>query len=273
MIQKFAIYLVSVLFSNYLHANLWEEMSEPSLQPSQSIGSYANGCLSGAEALPLNGEGYQVIRPQRQRFYAHPDAVDFIVTLAKELHQAGSPNLLIADMAMARGGLFSFGHRSHQTGLDIDVWFRMTDEALAQPMLENPKAVSMVDIPNYRISNEWEPQHYQMVKHAAQKERVARIFVHPVIKEQLCVHENESIDRSWLRKVRPWFGHHSHMHVRLKCAVQDKLCIDQTPPPEGDGCGAELASWKPKPGDPVDKPSYTKKRKKKPEQCQALLEG
>ena len=30
------------------------------------IGTYANGCLRGGVALPLEGEGYQAIRPERR---------------------------------------------------------------------------------------------------------------------------------------------------------------------------------------------------------------
>lgn len=43
-------------------ASPWEKFKTPTQGEAQSIGSYANGCLAGGEALPLEGEGYQVIR-------------------------------------------------------------------------------------------------------------------------------------------------------------------------------------------------------------------
>jgi penicillin-insensitive murein endopeptidase len=33
------------------------------------------------------------------------------------------------------------------------------------------------------------------------------------------------------------------MHVRLACPAGSTSCAPQDPPPEGDGCGSELASW------------------------------
>ena len=50
-------------------------------------------------------------------------------------------------------------------------------------------------------------------------------------------------DRGWLAKVRPWWGHDAHFHVRLACPAGEPLCRDQEPPPGGDGCGADLAWW------------------------------
>ena len=55
---------------------------------------------------------------------------------------------------------------------------------------------------------------------------VARIFVHPAIKKALC--EGASQDRSWLRKIRPWWGHHYHFHVRLKCPSGYAGCKNQS---------------------------------------------
>ena len=75
----------------------------------------------------------------------------------------------------------------------------------------------------------------------------------------------------WLRKVRPWFQHRAHMHVRLRCPADSLECEDQPLPPPGDGCGAELQSWFEPP-----KPGTTKPEKKTPPplppSCQALLD-
>ncbi|WP_328590348.1 penicillin-insensitive murein endopeptidase [Veronia nyctiphanis] len=110
-----------------------------------------------------------------------------------------------------------------------------------------------------------------LIKTAALDSRTERIFVHPVIKEKLC--SEATGNRNWLRKVRPWFGHNYHMHVRLKCPEGDKRCISQALPPPGDGCGAELISWRPQPGKKDDKPPVKKKRKIKPFECLQLVDG
>ena len=132
----------------------------------------------------------------------------------------------------------------------------------------------MVHIKDYKINQDnWGQEQAMLVQLAAVDERVARIFVHPVIKEQLC--KREWTDRGWLRKVRPWWGHYYHFHVRLHCPDGDNNCKPQKAPPAGDGCGAELASWKPKPEpDKAKKKKVAKKKKqppKPPDQCLALL--
>lgn len=107
-----------------------------------------------------------------------------------------------------------------------------------------------------------------MIKLAAQDQEITRIFVNPAIKKQLCQEAGQ--DRDWLRKVRPWFAHRAHMHVRLRCPADSLECQDQDAPPAGDGCGAELSSWftprHPSPEAPVKTPPPL------PASCQALLD-
>ncbi len=258
-------------------ASPWEQVIKPSNQVPQAIGSYANGCLTGAASLPLEGEGYQVLRSQRARYYGHPNAVSFIERLAslssKQLHT----RILIGDMSLPQGGRFSSGHSSHQTGLDIDIWLKLADSELSEQQLAEPSPLSVVDLKQYQLlKRNWDDRHFKLVKMAASDQQVARIFVHPVIKEKLCATEGKQ-DREWLRKVRPWWGHHYHMHVRLKCPEGSTNCKPQAEPPKGDGCGAELASWKPQPKPAAPKVAAAKPKKKKvkvmPVQCQQLLDN
>ncbi|WP_045400205.1 penicillin-insensitive murein endopeptidase [Vibrio hyugaensis] len=270
-------FCLSFLFSASLYATPWEQVSGPTNNPSSSIGSYANGCLDGASPLPLNGIGYQVLRSKTKRYYGHPHTISFVEELAKQANHDLNTTLLIGDLSLARGGRFSSGHTSHQTGLDIDIWLRLADEPLSYNELQLPKPISVVDLKKYKIlEHRWEDRHFEIIRSAAQNEDVARIFVHPVIKEQLCKQENAS-ERNWLRKVRPWWGHHYHFHVRLSCPTSSANCVDQAPPPAGDGCGAELASWKPKATPPPVKKNATKippkpkKRKIIPSRCLPLI--
>ncbi|WP_425609107.1 penicillin-insensitive murein endopeptidase [Vibrio europaeus] len=257
------------------HATPWEQIQTPSKQSPQAIGSYANGCLAGGAALPLEGEGYQVLRSQRARYYGHPNAVSFIQRLASLTKDKLNTRLLIGDISLPQGGRFSSGHSSHQTGLDIDIWLRLADSPLSPTDLEQPTPMSVVNLKQYQLlKKSWDNRHFQLIKMAASDEQVARIFVHPVIKQKLCVSE-EGSEREWLRKVRPWWGHHYHMHVRLQCPEGSMNCKPQAEPPQGDGCGAELASWKPQPKPAAPKVT-TAKPKKKPvkvmhQQCQQLL--
>ncbi len=75
----------------------------------------------------------------------------------------------------------------------------------------------------------------------AREPQVARIFVNPAIKRELC--REAGSDHAWLTKIRPWWGHDYHFHMRLLCPPGQSECRDQAPPPPGDGCGKGLAWW------------------------------
>jgi penicillin-insensitive murein endopeptidase len=90
---------------------------------------------------------------------------------------------------------------------------------------------------------------------------VSRIFVHPPIKAELCKWARGDKDKAWLAKVRPYFGHNWHFHIRINCPADSPGCKNQpTPAPnDGTGCGDELAYWLgdkpwPKPEKPEAKP-------------------
>lgn len=79
-----------------------------------------------------------------------------------------------------------------------------------------------------------------VVKAAAEDPEVQRIFVNAAIKKALC--RDAGGDRSWLNKVRPYYNHDYHMHVRLFCPRGEEACAEQDAVPPGDGCDA-LAYW------------------------------
>ena len=127
------------------------------------------------------------------------------------------------------------GHASHQIGLDADIWLTpMPDRTLSRDERESMSAVSMLKGPsNLKDADrgvdpaKWSDARARLIRRAAQDRRVARIFAHPGIKQALC--RFETGDRSWLRKVRPWWGHHYHFHVRIACPDGSIGCKDQKP--------------------------------------------
>jgi penicillin-insensitive murein endopeptidase len=46
-----------------------------------------------------------------------------------------------------------------------------------------------------------------------------------------------------LAKVRPYWGHFYHFHVRIGCPADSPGCTKQAPIPGDDGCGKELDDW------------------------------
>ena len=171
------------------------------------------------------------------------------------------------------------GHASHQIGLDADIWLRpATDLSLSRSARENISSISMRRNAGAFVNDNWTPQHMELVKAAASDPRVARIFLFPGAKVQMC--KEATGDRSWLRKVRPWYGHHYHFHVRLACPRGMSGCVNQDPPPPGDGC-AEAQQWvnnilnppPPDPNAPAPKPRRQLKMADLPAQCLSVLQS
>ncbi|OON39102.1 penicillin-insensitive murein endopeptidase [Izhakiella australiensis] len=262
--------LAALLFStSLLAATPWQNIRQPVSGPAQSIGAFANGCIIGAQQLPLKSSNYQVMRQDQRRYFGHPDLILFIQRLSNQVKGLQLGEVLIGDMGMAAGGRFSSGHASHQSGLDVDIWLQLPKSRWSEAMLLKPQPLDLVSADGRSVNRNWQPQLGSLVKLAAQDSEVTRIFVAPAIKKQLCAEAGG--DRDWLHKVRPWFGHRAHMHVRLRCPPDSRECQEQQPPPAGDGCGAELDSWfaPPKPG--AAKP-VKRQPPPLPPSCQALLD-
>jgi penicillin-insensitive murein endopeptidase len=228
----------------------------------RSIGSYAKGCLSGAKALPVTGPAWQAMRTSRNRNWANPAMVSLIEKLARDAKQNDGWNgLLVGDMSQPRGGPMLTGHASHQIGLDADVWFTpMPDRVMTVAERESFTPIEMVKDRSTLNRDAWTESRAKLIKTAASYPEVARIFVHPPIKAELCKWAKG--DRSWLAKVRPYYNHTYHFHVRIKCPPGVAGCQNQAPaaPADGTGCGTELAywmgdiPWKPRKRDPNAKP-------------------
>jgi penicillin-insensitive murein endopeptidase len=222
--------------------NGWSTVAYPLAGPPEVIGSYAAGCIAGAIPLPLTGDGYQVMRSSRNRYYGHPLLIRLVERLAQQTAARGG-RLLIGDLGQPRGGPMPNGHRSHQSGLDADVWFlqQPRERTLSRADTEQIEMPSMIRATEGMLNqSRWSPGYRDALKLAAQAPEVDRIFVNAIIKQALC--ESET-DRRWLEKVRPWWGHDAHFHVRLACPPGSDQCKPQKPLPFGDGCDPDLRNW------------------------------
>ena len=223
---------------------LFSAKRSPDLSASAAHGEYAKGCLAGGVELAETGPGWQAMRLSRNRNWGHPDAISFVERFSARVQDLGWPRLYIGDISQPRGGPMRSGHRSHQLGLDIDIWLRRPAERLLsrkeREQIGSPRVVS-----GTAVNANWTPSHHQILKAAASDPGVARIFVNPAIKQAMCWDEPQgaTADRGWLRKIRPWFGHDAHFHVRLNCPTESPNCVAQAPIPAGDGCDETLAWW------------------------------
>lgn len=243
---------------------------------SKVIGEYANGCIDGAVELKP-GKHYQLQEWGPKRHFGHPQLVDFVLSLVKNAKANHLPDLLIGDMSGPLGGAFAkSNHGSHQSGLDVDISFDFASPKKTQYELSHPKDIYLVDTAN-RPTSYFDKKRAKLIYLAASDPRVERIFVAPGIKKGLCnMYLGKTDNPSWLAKVRPWFGHRGHMHVRLSCPKDSPMCVKQKEiglSPDF-GCGYEVDSWiNPSIVPKSDKPKETKVRPRKviPKQCQTLF--
>ncbi len=243
----------------------------------ESIGSYTAGCIRNATPLPSDGEGFQVIRPGRGRFYANPAMIDYIKSLSQKVHEELQGILLIGDVTQKTGGPMLDEHSSHQTGLDADILFRQHPIALKRTLTGverahiHPQSVLTedgIEVDEFK----WDDKMGEILKFAASDVRVDRIFVNPVIKRKIC---GEYPGEKWLGKIRPWYGHDGHFHVRLKCPFDNHLCEPQEPIDiSNDGCGSDLASWFRADGRiKAQKSTGRSRRPRLPDECLPIVNG
>jgi penicillin-insensitive murein endopeptidase len=259
---------------------LFGRRTTPAKLDTHVFGFYNRGCLAGGEALPVNGPTWQVMRLSRNRNWGHPALIKFLERLSGKAAKLGWPGLLVGDMSQPRGGPMLTGHASHQVGLDADIWLTpMPDRELTREEREEMSATMAVAPSRLDVDPKvWTPAHGALIKAAAEDPKVQRVFVNAAIKKALC--RDAGGDRDWLNKVRPYWGHDYHFHVRLTCPSDSPNCKPQDPVPPGDGCGKDLDWWfrdaviHPKPEPPPvtpPKPRPQVTMKDLPAACQAVL--
>ncbi|MGH7803544.1 MAG: penicillin-insensitive murein endopeptidase, partial [Candidatus Binatia bacterium] len=257
---------------SWTHATRWASVKDPKAATPRVIGGYASGCVQGAEELPDVGPGFELLHRSRHRQFGHPDLVDFVRRLAGAATARKLPALLVGDLGQARGGPTPTDHGSHQSGLDVDVSFTRPRDALDRPLAPDVRDKLsfpvVFDLRTAAFTGDWNlPSARTLLELAATDAAVDRIFVNASIKRALC----ESGRAPWMQTVRPWWNHHDHFHVRLKCPAGNQSCKGQPALPAGDGCGKELAWWFSPAMSAPRKPSKKPARPKLPAECRALL--
>ena len=216
---------------------LFARKTEPLPLAARSIGFYTHGCLAGGVALPINGQTWQVMRLSRNRNWGHPELIAFLERLAAQVPKVSTwSGILVGDMSQPRGGPMLTGHASHQIGIDADIWLTpMPKTPLSREEREEMSAVDMLAPDKKDVDPKvWTTDRTAVIKAAALDSKVERIFVNAAIKKALC--RDAGTDRGWLHKVRPWYGHNYHFHVRMVCPPDSPECKGQEPTSEDEGC-------------------------------------
>jgi len=189
------------------------------------------------------------MRLSRNRNWGQPSTIAFLEDLSRfAATQPGWDGLYVGDIAQPRGGPAASGHVSHQTGLDAAIWLLPPKSVtLSAASREKISANSILAPDRVHLNSNWTPEVAAVLKHAAQDPRIDRIFITAPAKIALCATAKPS-DTPWLQKIRPYWGHDDHMHVRLKCPAGATTCQTQTPgvaelSKGGNGCDSTLTWW------------------------------
>ena len=241
----------------------------PAPGPLHIVGG-GTGCLAGAVELPEAGPGWETIRQSSSTFWGAPQTVAAVESLARRARAVGLPMLYINDLSEPRGGPIGTLHASHQTGLDADIWLDVAPKpplTWAERQVLEPRSLVTPDGRSVDPAL-WRPEHVTLIQLAATLPGVDRVLVNPAIKAALCGEVGP--DAPWLHRVRPWWGHASHMHIHLLCPPGQMDCRDQKPIPAGTGCNASLQWWFDQLGKPAP-PVAPRNPPPLPAACQVIL--
>lgn len=289
-LRPVSVYLLFCMFLVLFLSCSKKETAVPATKPAdkehtvdklkgESIGKYTAGCIENPSKLERKGPGYQVIRLHRERYYGHPDTIRLIEDLGSEVKSKFGVVLYIADISKDNGGPILDNHSSHQTGLDADILY--VKSPLSSNTFLNPdereikRPVSLLRSDGEAVDHtRWSPVNNDILRMAATNEKVDRIFVNPAIKRELC---SNYPGEEWLRKIRPWWGHDGHFHVRLKCPENSPDCVPGSRIPDGAGCDSDLNWWfsreaKIRRMEIRQMPRRTEREIELPQRCRGILE-
>ena len=199
-----------------------------------SYGPYSRGCFTNGDSLPESGPGFFSIQRQRDTFHGHPDTVNFVKSLGQKAEQEKLGVVRVGNIAQKNGGPLYEHSVSHQSGLDVDIGYVFSKKKSGEVLVDVLKKDRSINTKLFTKESE------RLIQLTAQDKKVQRILVNPIIKKKMC---ETYPDQKWLRKLRPWWKHTDHMHVRLHCPKDSPECVKQSPVPAGTGCSGDQFEW------------------------------
>jgi len=202
-------------------------------QTGQSIGTPRDGALANASRLPAAGRGYVTRHPAR--VFGTAGTIRHLLSaieVSRKAFRGRTHVLAVGDISAEHGGPLP-GHRSHQSGRDVDLGFyyrkkpagypnefvkvtrenlnRRSTWALIEALAETadaPEGVAWI-ILDYKIQ--------KMLYGYARRTGIAGDKLETVL-------QYPRGPTSEVGLVRHFNGHEDHMHVRFRCSEQDSQC-------------------------------------------------
>jgi penicillin-insensitive murein endopeptidase len=212
---------------------------------SVSCGAVNRGALHGAALLPQVGVGYLTPEPwwSRGRRYGTVELVSLIVRVAATVDEQHPGGLLgVADLSAESGGKIP-GHRSHQSGRDVDLVFYALDPAGSPfPPDQHMAYYARSGIGYYAhapsFTRDIAERYFDLARNWAlvralltdSESEVEHIFVSSRVRRWLLDYAQQLGEPDHLvmraarvlRKPSGVDGHNDHMHVRVRCSADDE---------------------------------------------------
>ncbi len=210
-----------------------------------SCGRANRGALHDARELPRYGYGYEIPDPwwSREHRFGTDELVGLIERAAAAVaeHHPGAM-LGVADLSKDGGGALR-GHRSHQSGRDVDLIYYALDDA-GEPFrpdehmayygragrgsyARSPRFVRDITARYFDLARNW-----ALVKALIgdSEVEVEHIFVSSRVRQWLLDYARrvgeppELLDlaKRTLRRPRGADSHNDHMHIRVRCSAEDE---------------------------------------------------
>jgi len=205
----------------------------------QVIGLPNGGYMQNASSLKavpgVVAGNIKYVHPSRSRHYGSIEMMDILSKLGeKSKAMSRAAPLWVGDISMKNGGrITNSGHKSHQSGIDVDVAYPMSTDYTGgfKSIFTNNGFLNSA----FHTQETWE-----LFKAAWALDVTDRIFVGSRVKKVFCNHsqkigEKEAFSQL-LRRLRPTPGHDNHFHLRIKCTPNQPRCRMMGPPPSGNGC-------------------------------------
>ncbi|MBN2722477.1 MAG: penicillin-insensitive murein endopeptidase [Deltaproteobacteria bacterium] len=200
-----------------------------------TIGSPWNGALHKGRKIPVRGKGYMVLPRtiKRGHYYGTSALINLIRDTASRISKSypGS-KLTVGDLSRSTGG-FAPGHRSHQSGRDVDLGFYILSTKHHYRVIKDnfPRFNNIArGVGPYKnlildLERNWELVEL-LTKHPS---NVIMIIVSKEIKS-LLLNYAQAVARppATIAKAKrlmvyaPW--HEDHFHVRIGCPPGQKWC-------------------------------------------------
>lgn len=210
----------------------------------QAIGKVNDGHLEyAADFLKYvtdnPNSGLRIMRPQRNTHFASNELI-YILKLMGQFTVKNIPGMqvTVGDLSYKNGGRLGT-HKSHQNGLDADIAFYFKKKGLQGRFASavNKNAPHQ----DWMLEEQWE-----MFKRLVNTKLIDRIFIHRVLKKEICglaIKKGEiSADQKsgdvyqTLRRLIPDTQHNNHFHLRVKCSKAQIRCRQMADPVQTTGC-------------------------------------